>query len=513
MKVEINKKFKEALKLMEKSSENVFITGKAGTGKSTLLKYFRETTKKSIVVLAPTGVSAVNIGGQTVHSFFGFKPDITLEKVRTLRGDKRKVLEKLTALVIDEISMVRADMMDYIDKSLQINRGRDEPFGGVQMIFFGDLFQLPPIVRGDEKEIFKMRYESPYFFSSQVFQSCDFKIVELEKIYRQKNQEFIDVLGKIRNGSTTQKDLDMLNTRFDPDFKEPEGSLFINLTTVNKKADEINADRLDSIEGHLWKYESVIEGDFKKSSFPTEEVINLRIGSQLMLLNNDSDGRWVNGTVGILDSIKSDDENDTLIVRLSDGNLVDVEPNTWDIFKFGYNKTTKKIISTSAGSFTQYPVKLAWAITIHKAQGKTFEKVILDLGRGAFAPGQTYVALSRCVSLEGLVLRTQIKKSHIFTDWKVSNFLTNYYQGTLGQQMSLEEKSQFINDCIVKDQKIELDYLKGGDERSKRLIKPEVIGRMKYRDKTYLGVKGFCYLRNAERAFRLDRILSMKIKE
>lgn len=511
MNLEINDQFKHALHLMNDTNSHVFITGKAGTGKSTLLMHFRNTTPKPIAVVAPTGVSAVNIGGQTIHSFFGWGPDITMDKIKMLRGDKKKVVGNLSTLVIDEVSMVRADIMDCIDQSLRMNRGRDEPFGGVQMIFFGDLFQLSPIVTRDEREAFSSHYTSPYFFSSRVFDSCEYEIIELEKIYRQKNQEFIDLLGRIRNGNPTTADLDKLNSRFNPDFAPEKGDMFIHLTTINKRVDEINSRRLDEIKGHQWEYEATTTGEFMKNSFPTDKVVKLKTGAQLMMLNNDSDGRWVNGTLGTLKGIISGDECDILRVKLQDGNTVEVEANTWDIFKYSYDKKNKQITTTSIGSFTQYPVRLAWAITIHKAQGKTFENVILDLGRGAFAPGQTYVALSRCVSLDGLILTSKIKKGHIFTDGKVRNFINRCQFDDIDHSLTSESIVEILKECIHSGKRAEIDYLKGGDIREKRLILPEIVGNLQYKGKKYLGVRGYCFTRKAMRAFRIDRVLGIKL--
>ncbi len=426
MKLEINEKFENAIKLMNDTNQNVFITGKAGTGKSTLLKYFRNITSKNIAVVAPTGVSAVNVEGQTIHSFFGFKPDITYEKIKPQKGEKKKVIEKLDALIIDEVSMVRADLFDFIDKALKLNRkNHDQPFGGVQMILFGDLYQLPPIIRNDERAIFFNTYSTPFFFSSLCFKESIFNMVELEKVYRQKDDEFIDILGRIRNKTITFEDLDILNKRFDPSFIEAKNKNYVSLTTINKKAEFINNTQLANIKGRLFEYPAKVSGSFTKNSFPTEENLRLKIGSQLMLLNNDSDGRWVNGSVGTLEEIVPGEDDDKLRVKLQNGMTVDVDPYKWDIFRFLYDDKEKQINSESVGSFTQYPVKLAWAVTIHKAQGKTFENVVLDLSSGVFAPGQTYVALSRCVSLKGLVLKTKIRKSHVFIDERIKRFFAS----------------------------------------------------------------------------------------
>ncbi len=511
MNLEINDQFKHALHLMNDTDSHVFITGKAGTGKSTLLMHFRNTTPKPIAVVAPTGVSAVNIGGQTIHSFFGWGPDITAGKIKALRGDKRKVIKNLSTLVIDEVSMVRADLMDCIDQSLKLNRNNSLPFGGVQMVFFGDLFQLSPIVTRDEREAFSSHYTSPYFFSSRVLSQCEYEVVELEKVYRQRNQDFINMLGRIRNGNPTDADLVKLNSRFDPDFEPTGGDMFIHLTTVNRRVDEINSRHLAQIDGIQWEYEATTTGEFTKNSFPTDEIINMKVGAQLMMLNNDSEGRWVNGTLGTLEGITSGDDSDILRVRLQNGNIVEVTHNTWDIFRYTYDRANSQIVSESIGSFTQFPVRLAWAITIHKSQGKTFENVILDLASGVFAPGQTYVALSRCVSLDGLILTSRITRKHIFTDQRIRGFTNRLPYDDVDRNLTVDMVTDMLKECIASGKRAEIDYLKGGSTRVTRFLLPERVGNFSYRGRQYLGVRGYCFTRKAMRVFRVDRILGLKL--
>ncbi len=512
MEIELNEKFVRALDGMEKGDQNVFVTGRAGTGKSTLLRYFREHTRKNIAVLAPTGVAAVNIKGQTIHSFFRFKPDITVTKVqKSYRKIKNGDLyKKLETIVIDEISMVRADLLDCVDAFLRLHgKQKQRPFGGIQMIFIGDLYQLPPVVPSAEKEIFEAHYPSPYFFDARGFRQTPFQFIELEKIYRQRDPAFIGILNGIRNRSITDEQLEQLNARYQPHFKKSQNSFYIHLTTTNAGAKQINLQEMAKRKGKIIEYEGRMSGEFDEKAFPAERHLQFKIGAQIMLVNNDSLGRWINGTVGEIVGIEENEETgkDVIMVRLSEGDLVDVAPNTWEMFRFRYDTAKKTIESETTGSFTQYPLLLAWAITIHKSQGKTFDKTIIDLERGSFAHGQTYVALSRCTSLEGMVLAKPIKKSHILMDWRVVKFLTQFQYQLSEKEMSLEEKMNRIEKAIQAKQKLKITYLKTNDEKSEREILPQFMGELTYEGKKFLGVEGYCFKRRDTRVFRVDRIL------
>jgi len=422
--LDLNEKFQFAYDLLKSTKKNVFITGKAGTGKSTLLKYFRERTVKNVAVLAPTGVAAVNVGGQTIHSFFKFKPDITVENVEDIRvgAARRKLYENLDMIIIDEISMVRADLLDCIDAFLRFyGPYESNPFGGVQMIFFGDLFQLPPVVTGREQGIFRNVYRSPYFFDARSYPSLEMNYVELDKIYRQKEENFIDLLGRIRNRTLTQEHVDILNQRCQPHFKPNREDFFVYLTTTNALADQTNQMRLEELDSQEYYYNGEVTGNFEERNLPTNERLALKVGAQVMLLNNDPMKRWINGSIG---KVISFSEDETMVkVELADGSLVKVTPYTWEVFQFSYNEISQSLESERVGSFTQYPLRLAWAVTIHKSQGKTFSNVIIDIGDGAFAPGQIYVALSRCTSLNGLVLKKPIGRQHIMLDPSVVQFM------------------------------------------------------------------------------------------
>lgn len=437
--IEINDKFKQTLNFLENTTKNVLITGRAGTGKSTFLDYFRNHTKKGIVVLAPTGVAALNVNGQTIHSFFGFKPNITLEKVKKIWSNE-DLYKTIEIIIIDEISMVRADLLDCVDKFLRINgRDKNKSFGGVQMVFIGDLYQLPPVVKGKEKELFETYYKSPYFFDSYVFEKFDIEFVELDKVYRQTDENFINLLNAIRNKSITQEELMQINRRLNSDFEPDQQNFYINLTTTNKLADEINNKELNKISSEIFTFTGKIKGDFDKSYLPTEEILNVKTGSQIMLLNNDLAHRWVNGSVGKVISIEKDDKGLVINVKLADGRIVNVKQHKWDLSHLNYNKNTKKLESEIIGAFIQYPFKLAWAVTIHKGQGKTFEKVIIDIGNGTFSHGQIYVALSRCTTLEGIVLRKKIERKHILMDLRVVNFLTKFQRASLEKNLFNEK--------------------------------------------------------------------------
>lgn len=510
MNLEWNEQFKKAWRLMEEGRGSVFVTGRAGTGKSTLLNYFRDHTRKTIVVLAPTGVAAVTVRGQTIHSFFGFKPDITPHKVKTLRYSPKRVklCQKLEAIVIDEISMTRADLLDSVDQFLRLHGPRKKlPFGGIQMILIGDLYQLAPVVSGAERELFRFGYyQSPYFFAAKVFENLEMQFVELEKIYRQKDEDFINLLNTIRNNTAATDELEMLNRRHLPDFVPKAEEFYISLTTTNALAEEINSQELERLPGKESRFTGQISGRFDLKDLPTAEDLRLRAGAQVMLLNNDPRGRWVNGTIGKVKKL----ERDEVKVTLPDGRTFSIGPYRWEMFEFYIDPKNGRINSDVIGSFTQIPLRLAWAVTIHKSQGKTFEKVILDIGRGTFAHGQLYVALSRCTSLEGMILKKPIAKKHILMDWRVVKFMTDFQYELSEKALSLEKKVEILKAAIKTHKKLRIIYLKSSDEKSNRVIEPLNVGEMEYEGKPFLGVAAYCHRRQDERVFRVDRILEIR---
>ncbi|MBP9692516.1 MAG: AAA family ATPase [Alphaproteobacteria bacterium] len=507
MNITFNPAINDALDLMENTSQNLFITGKAGTGKSTLLTYFRRHTKKKIVVLAPTGVAAINVSGQTIHSFFKFKHSVTLNTIQKIKGkEKNNIYKKLDTIVIDEISMVRADLLDCVDRFLRLNgKNPSLPFGGIQMVFIGDLYQLPPVVTSQERDVFEAHYKSPYFFSATFFENYEMTFIELDQIFRQQDDQFIHLLNAIRNETMTGEDMALLNKRVKPDF-ESEG--YIYLTPKNSNADDINADRLHALKGKSFTVEAKIEGTFGKEYYPTRQALTFKEGAQVMMVNNDPNGDWVNGTMGKILSFKKYEDETVIVVRLENGAIVKVSPHKWEINRFFLE--SEAIQSEVIGAFTQYPLTLAWALTIHKSQGKTFQKLILDIGSGAFMSGQVYVALSRCTSLEGLVLKKPIHVRHIWSDQEVVSFVNNLKRHTSSMPLSLEETSECIRASLAKQEPLEIVYLNATNEKSIRRVTPAYVGLLKHQNIPYLGLKGFCHSSQEDKVFRVDRIMGIK---
>lgn len=421
---EFNEEFVRAFDLMEKTNECIFVTGKAGTGKSTLLQYFRQNTKKKVVILAPTGVAAINVDGQTIHSFFKFPPRfIQRENIRRKRD--RELIQKIDMVVIDEVSMVRADLMDGVDYSLRINRDEMKlPFGGVQVIFFGDLFQLPPVVDKEMRDIYDEKYRTPYFFSAEVFNRIKVKGIELTKIYRQTNTDFINLLNKVRSKEHTEEDLEFLNSRVIKNIADGLNHC-ITLTTTNNDASLINETRLNKLPSKEYRYTADVQGEFEESSYPTDFCLKLKKGAQVILIKNDPDKRWVNGTIGTINDLA----DNSISVEI-EGAVHQVTRVVWEKIIYEYNEEEDKVEQKVMGTFTQYPIKLAWAITIHKSQGQTFDNVIIDFGDGAFAHGQAYVALSRCTSLGGVILKRPVIHSDIIFDERIHEFKQRIFSST-----------------------------------------------------------------------------------
>lgn len=418
--IKLNHQFRFALKELEHSSDHYFITGKAGTGKSTLLQLFRKSTKKNCVVLAPTGIAALNVHGQTIHSFFRFPSrPIALADIRRLRNNR--IYKLMDILIIDEISMVRADLFDAIDHFLRINRDQpDIPFGGVQLILFGDIFQLPPVVASlAEKNYFSTSYPSPYFFDAQAFDSgFEMQLIELTEVFRQKDKRFKQILDEIRLNQVDWETIQELNSRVGATL--PTDKSAINLCTTNAIADRINSENLNRLEGESMCFNATISGKYTQSRFPTEEHLILKEGAQVMFVRNDPEKMYVNGTLGTVSSLRAEE----IFVKYQDSAGLDrEEPITtskWELLE--YKNKEDRIESNVIGSFTQFPLKLAWAISIHKSQGKTFDLVNIHLGRGAFESGQTYVALSRCTQLEGISLSKPLRAKDIFIDERLIHF-------------------------------------------------------------------------------------------
>lgn len=432
-----NAEFQNALQLIQYTHQSVFLTGKAGTGKSTFLKYICQHTKKKFVVLAPTGIAAINAGGSTLHSFFKLPfypllpddPKFSISKIKDFlkyTSDRRKLIENIELVIIDEISMVRADIIDFIDKILRVySKNLREPFGGKQLLLVGDIFQLEPVVKGDEREILQRFYPNPYFFSAHVFNEMELVSIELTKVYRQTDNVFIDVLDHIRNNTAGNADLQLLNTRCEEEI--PDGSsaqgMYITLATRRDTVDYINEQKLNELPGSPIILRGVIKGEFPESSLPTLMELTVKVGAQIIFIKNDMEKRWVNGTIG---TIIGFDPEGIIYIRTEQGKEYDVKPEQWSNIRYHYNEEEKKIEEEELGTFTQYPIRLAWAITIHKSQGLTFSRAIIDFTGGVFAGGQAYVALSRCTSLEGIQLKRPVSRSDIFVKPEIVSFAQQF---------------------------------------------------------------------------------------
>lgn len=421
----LTKEHKRCLKILGKTNRNLFITGRAGTGKSFLIQYFRDHTQKKVVVLAPTGRAALNIRGQTIHSFFGFPPRmIELKAIR--QYPPKKFFRDVDTLIIDEVSMVRGDLWDGMEKYMRLN-GRDDryPFGGAQVVIVGDLFQLPPVVTEEEVGLYYQRYETPYFFSANSFHLEAFVVVELTLNFRQKERDYVDFLNQVRQGEVTIDSLSLVNTRVT--LKKPDDNYLI-LTPINRVADKINAEKLTAIPEPIFTYQGRIEGNFPTENWlPVDLELKLKKGAQVVFVKNDPGGQWVNGTLGIVDFL----DEETIKVRIDKtGKRVKVHIETWDNIEYVEDETgylNERVV----GTLKQYPLRLAWAVTIHKSQGMSLDKVCLDFSFPSFAHGQTYVALSRCRTLAGLILTKRIWPNDILIDPQITEFYRRIRQGKI----------------------------------------------------------------------------------
>jgi hypothetical protein len=461
-----NASFQLAADFVNYTQASIFLTGKAGTGKTTFLRHCKENEKKNTAIVAPTGVAAINAGGTTIHSFFqlpftpfvpesrgwGNSEQVTdknslIAKLK-LTNDRKEVMQQLELLIIDEISMVRCDVLDAIDTVLRHVRSRySQPFGGVQVLLIGDMYQLPPVAKEEEWQLLSPYYKSPYFFNSQVMEMQPPVYVELDKIYRQKDEGFVQLLNKVRNNEMDKTGFDLLHSRYQPKFNPTKEENYITLTTHNNKADAINNKALNELNGSISMYKATITGDFSEKAYPADVELRLKLGAQVMFIKNDVEKvrRYFNGRIGVV--TKLEDEKISVLCN-GDTVPIDVRKESWKNIRYAVDKTTNHIEENELGSFSQYPLRLAWAITIHKSQGLTFEKAIIDAG-DAFAPGQVYVALSRCTSLEGMVLHSHIQNSSLHSDSRISSFAR--LQKTSSEQLHVlhEAKRQFQNSEIV----------------------------------------------------------------
>ncbi|MDD2515609.1 MAG: AAA family ATPase [Candidatus Gracilibacteria bacterium] len=499
-----NQEQQEVLDKIRKTKESIFLTGNAGTGKSFIIQEFRKNpNNKKYIVLAPTGTAALNVEGLTIHRFFKLTPSSTLDNCKAIFGDKKILLQKIDTIIIDEISMVSSDMLDIIDKVIRDTLNSSIPFGGKQMILVGDPFQLPPIIKTEEKMyLMEKGYNSEYFFDAFSYKKYNFEKIELKTIIRQNDIEFISILNNIRKGIVLIKDLERMNLNINKNI----GKDYITLSTTNIISNNINVIELNKINGPEYLYNATITGEFKEEEYPTDKNIKLKKGARIMAIKNQRELLYSNGSLGTIIDIY----DNKILVKFDHLNKnVLIEEEEWKIETPLYNEETRLIEYKELGKFVQIPLKLAYSITIHKSQGKTFDKICIDLGEGgSFVCGQTYVALSRCKMLSGISLKYPLKKSDIKVDDKIIHFMNK--NNSLKIQTN-EEKIKIIEDSIQNIKKLKFDYIDSKGSSTSRIIKANNFGELKYNGFNFYGLKGYCFLRNEERVFKIENIKNLVI--
>ncbi len=506
----------KAFELVANTNTSLFITGKAGTGKTTFVKWIQKEIDKNFLILAPTGIAALNVGGQTMHSFFGFPFEVIGPKTEfEVSLEKRQTLENTDTIIIDEASMVRADMVDGMDRFLRALTRSHLPFGGKQVVFVGDLFQLPPVVKMGtaDEEMLRALYGNgtPYFYKSYVLKRINLPKIEFQKVYRQQDEPFLSILNRMRVGNNTQKDFEYLNERVSSDDKV--GDFAVTLTAYNKIAESLNNMRLDEIESEEFCYEGVVEGKFKMQDAPVPAKLSLKVGAQVIFCRNDYPRGVVNGTIALVSEL-SDEQ---IKVRLEDGKEMKVEQMVWESKESVYNPETQKVESEVVGTFVQYPIKLAWAITIHKSQGMTFDRMHFDLTRGTFAPGQAYVAISRMRSIEGLTLSNKLRPYHIVQNTEIRAFANSFNDVPMideeldfGQQFSQCYNKQDYDGAAKVCQQHVIEKIKKGDYRNAAMMAKRMFDVM-LDDECLMGMtKGITLLKDCSMTCNfLNAVLSL----